>query len=435
MKRLRSLATALPAGLRTVAVGTAVLGVASYLQLAVAGHSLTTEAMAGVSVLWTIVMSVGIGLFLPLEQELTRIVAARTVRGEGARPVLRRATLLTCGILGVILTLMAVFARPLADLLLHGDTALVAALGSAFAAMAFCYLTRGILAGLGRFTPYGTQLAVDGALRMLLAFGCAAAGLHSALAFSLIMTVAPLLALLATLPATVRAVRPGPPQPWSGLVRGLGPLMGSTLLAQWMVSAAVMSVQLLEPDQVDLVAALLSALVLARVPIFVFGALQASLLSGLAGAAAAGRHADFLAMLRRACAAVTLLCVAISVPAVVLGPWLIHLLFAAPEVLDRADFLCLCLGAFGYLLAMVLGQALIVLHRHRAQLVCWLLGTAVLVGVTLVPGPIEGRVCVAFAAGPLACAAGMLWSLRGAVPRRPSASAPAGAEAEPIPSA
>ncbi|MFC6597372.1 lipopolysaccharide biosynthesis protein [Kitasatospora paranensis] len=433
MNRLRALASVLPAGVRSVAVGTVVLGAASYLHLAVAGHSLTTRAMAGVSVLWTIVMSIGIGLFFPIEQELTRIVASRAVRGEGAGPVLRRAALLTGAILAAILTAMAVFAGPLADLLFHGDRSLVAALGSAFVTMAFCYLTRGILAGAGRFTAYGSQLVVDGVLRILLAAGCALAGLHSALAFSLILTAAPLVALLVTLPATLRSARPGPAQDWPGLVRGLGPLMGSTLLAQWMVSAAVMSVQLLRPDQVDLVAALLSALVLARVPIFVFGALQASLLSGLAGAAAAGRHRDFRAMLRRAASAVALLSCAIGLPVVLLGPWLIHLLFAAPAALTHLDFLWLCLGTCGYLLAMVLGQALIVLHRHRAQLVCWLLGTAVLAAVTFAPGPIAVRVCLAFAAGPLTCVAAMLWSLRG-TPFGDPAEPATDTRTEPLPS-
>ncbi|AUG77774.1 hypothetical protein CFP65_2964 [Kitasatospora sp. MMS16-BH015] len=432
MKPITRLAAALPPGTQMVAGGTVVLGAASYLHLAVAGHSLTTQAMAGVSVLWTIVMSVGIGLFFPIEQELTRIVAARTVRGEGSAPVLRRALLLTGGILAVVVGLLAVFAGPLARLLFHGDRQLVAALAGAFVTMAFCYLSRGLLAGLGLFTAYGTQLAVDGVLRIVLAFGCSLAGLHSALAFSLILTLAPLVSLAATLPAALRAAgRPGPPIAWPELVGGLGLLICSTLLAQWMVSAAVLSIQLLEPSQVDLVAALLSALVLARVPIFVFGALQASLLSGLAGAAAEGRHEAFRRMLRKACLAVAALSALIGLPAVVLGPWLIHLLFAAPRVLTRLDFLWLVLGTFGYLLGMVLGQALIVRHRHRAQLLSWVLGSAVLAAVTLAPGPIATRVCLAFAAGPAATALAMLWALRRPVTPGPAAGAP-GTAAEAI---
>ncbi|MGK4581322.1 hypothetical protein [Kitasatospora sp. HPMI-4] len=413
---------ALPPGTQAVAAGTVVLGGASYLHLAVAGHSLSTRDMAGVSVLWTVLMSVGIGLFFPIEQELTRIVAARAVRGEGVGPVLRRAALLTGGVLAAVLGLLAAAAGPLAGLLFHGDRALVTALGTAFAAMACCYLTRGILAGLGRFGAYGTQLGLDGALRILLALGCALAGAHSALAFSLVLTAAPLLALLATLPATVRGARPGPPVGWSELLRGLGLLTCSTLLAQWMVSAAVVSVQLLDAADVGLIAALLGALVLARVPIFVFGALQASLLSGLAASVARGRHAAFAALLRRAALAVALLSLGLGLPAVALGPWLVRLLFAAPPALTRADFLWLALGTLCYLQAMVLGQGLIVLHRHRVQLACWVLGTAALVAVTLLPGRLATLVCLAYAAGTVSTVAGMLLGLR----RRPGAPVRAG---------
>ncbi|MGW6979568.1 lipopolysaccharide biosynthesis protein [Streptomyces sp. NPDC054932] len=422
MNPIAKLLKALPPGTAMVAGGTAVLGAASYIHLAVAGHSLTKADMAGVSVLWTLVMSVGIGLFFPIEQELTRIVAARTVGDEGAAPVLRKAGLLTGGILAVVLGALALFAGPIADRLFQGDLQLVAVLGAAFAGMALCYLTRGILAGTGRFTAYGSQLAVDGGLRIALAFACAAAGLHSALAFSLILVVAPFVALLVTLAPTRAAARPGGPIAARELVRGLGPLTASTLLAQVVVNAAVMSTQLLEPTRTELIAGLLSALVLARVPLFVFGSLQASLLSGLSTVVAAGHHQGFARMLRKACLVVLGLGVVGGVPAVLIGPWLIEVLFgAAPGQLGHADFLWFAIGTTCYMLAMVLGQAQMVLHKHRAQLVCWVLGTAVLLGITLVPGDIALRVGLAYAVGSLATAAAMLLTLRGAVPRRTTA--------------
>ncbi|MEU6755877.1 hypothetical protein [Streptomyces sp. NPDC046685] len=423
MNPIAKLLKALPPGTAMVAGGTAVLGAASYIHLAVAGHSLSKIDMAGVSVLWTLVMSVGIGLFFPIEQELTRIVAARAVRGEGAAPVLRKAGLLTAGILAAVLGTLAFFAAPIADRLFKGDRQLVAVLGAAFAGMALCYLTRGILAGTGRFTAYGSQLAVDGGLRIVLAFACAAAGLHSALAFSLILVVAPFIALLVTLFPTRDAARRGGPIATRELVRGLGPLTASTLLAQVVVNAAVMSTQLLEPTRTELIAGLLSALVLARVPLFVFGSLQASLLSGLSTVVAAGDDQGFARMLRKACLVVLGLGAVGGVPAVLIGPWLIEALFgAAPGQLGRVDFLWFAVGTTCYMLAMVLGQAQMVLYKHRAQLACWAFGTTVLLGITLVPGDIALRVGLAYAVGSLATAAAMLLTLRGAVPRRSPAA-------------
>ncbi|MET9687960.1 hypothetical protein ABZY81_05710 [Streptomyces sp. NPDC006514] len=430
MNPIAKLLKALPPGTAMVAGGTAVLGAASYIHLAVAGQSLAgadSAEMAGVSVLWTLVMSVGIGLFFPIEQELTRIVAARAVRGEGAAPVLRKAGLLTAGVLAVVLGALVLFAGPIADRLFQGDRALVAVLGAAFTGMALCYLTRGVLAGTGRFTAYGSQLAIDGGMRIALAFACAVAGLHSALAFSLILVVAPFVALLATLSPTRGAVRPGGPITTRELVRGLGPLTASTLLAQVVVNAAVMSTQLLEPTRTELISGLLSALVLARIPLFVFGSLQASLLSGLSSVVAGGDHQGFARMLRKAGLVVLGLGVVGGVPAVLIGPWLIEVLFhAEPGQLGRLDFLWFAIGTTCYMLAMVLGQAQMVLHKHRAQLACWAFGTVVLLGITLVPGDIALRVGLAYAVGSLATAAAMLLTLRGAVPRRTAAPTPDG---------
>ena len=294
----------------------------------------------------------------------------------------------------------------------------MAALGGAFAGMAICYLTRGVLAGLGRFGAYGTQLAVDGGLRIVLAAGCTMFGLHSALAFSLVLAVAPVIATLVTLPTLLRAVGPGEPIAWRELYSGLGLLICATLLSQLVVNAAVMSTKLLAPTDSALIGALLSALVLARVPLFVFGSLQASLLSGLTAAFTAGDRAAFWAMLRRIAAVVGALGLLGGVPATVLGPWLIEVLFNAKEpVLDRFDFFLMSAGTVAYMFAMVLGQALMVFKRHNLQLLCWALGTAVLVGITLIPGDVAVRVIVAYALGSLATVLAMLAALRLSFPR------------------
>lgn len=409
---LSKISAALPPGTVAVAGGTVVLGAASYVHLGVAGHSLSTEAMANVSVLWTIVMAIGLGIFFPIEQELTRIVAARAVDGHGAGPVLRRATLLTAAILGATLLVLAAAAGPIADLLFHGDRSLVAALGGAFTGMAVCYLTRGVLAGLGRFGAYGTQLAIDGGLRIVLAFGCAVAVPDSALAFSLVLALAPVIAAVVTLPALLRVVEPGEEISWRELTSGLGLLICSTLLSQVVVNASVMSTKLLAPTDSVLIAALLNALVLARVPLFVFGSLQASLLNGLSAAFQAGDRAAFSAMLRRIGMVVGALGLLGGIPATVLGPWLIGVLFGAEPALGCFDFFLLSAGTVAYMFAMVLGQALMVFKRHNLQLLCWAIGTAVLVGVTFAPGDVALRVILAYALGSVATVLAMLAALR-----------------------
>ena len=62
----------LPPGTLTVGAGLLVLGAGYYAHLAVAGHSLPASGMAALSVLWSIVFLLGLGVFLPVEQELIR---------------------------------------------------------------------------------------------------------------------------------------------------------------------------------------------------------------------------------------------------------------------------------------------------------------------------------------------------------------------------
>ncbi|MFB6620495.1 lipopolysaccharide biosynthesis protein [Streptomyces sp. NPDC056367] len=427
---LSRILSTLPPGTTLVISGTVVLGAASYIHLMAAGHSLDTDGMAALSVLWTILMSVGIGLFFPVEQELTRIVAAHRVAGTGVSGVLRQIAGLTLGIIALMAAGMAWATSLLADTFFYGHTEMVGALGLAFAAMAVSNVCRGVLAGLGRFGPFGWQLGIDGVLRIGLAVGFALAGVRSPLAFALILTVAPLVGALATCGPVVRGLGRGPLDRWSGLVAGLAPLIVSTLLSQVVVNAAVVSTKLLAPQEGALVAGLLNAIVLARVPLFVFGSLQASLLSGLSTAGAAGDRAGFSRLLRRTSLVVTALGLAGGIPATLLGPWLIQVLFKAEDGLGHAEFFWISAGTLCYMLAMVLGQALLVLHKHRLQLLGWAVATLVLIGVTLLPGDVATRVCLAYTLSSLTAALGMAAALWLTFLRRPAAT-PAAAESAP----
>jgi O-antigen/teichoic acid export membrane protein len=389
----------LPPGTLTVGAGLLVLGAGYYVHLAVAGHSLPASGMAALSVLWSIVFLLGLGVFLPVEQELIRLVAARMAVGEGIAPVVRRACLQSGLVLAVILVPLAVAAGPLADRLFGGDTAMVTVLGCACVALAVTAVSRGTLAGLGAFGGYGTQLAVDGGLRAAAACALGLAGSHSAVAFGLVLTVAPLLAVLFTLGPLIPRVRPGPPLPWAAMSHRLGLLIGTMLLAQVLINAAVISVRLLSPGSPAVVGALLAAAVMARVPLFVFTSLQTSLLPGLAGAIAAGDRARFRRLLSRSCAVVAVLGIAGGLPTTILGPWLTQVLFGARPVLGHAAFGWLAIGTLCYMLAMLLGQGAMALSRHRDQLLSWVAGVAVLIVITTGPGQVTTRVVTAYAAG------------------------------------
>jgi O-antigen/teichoic acid export membrane protein len=394
----------LPTGTLLVGAGLAVLGVGSYAQLAVAGHSLSTGGMAAMSVLWSIVFWIGVGLFFPVEQELIRLVAARTARGEGIVPVARRAALLAGAILAATLAPLAVAARPLADSLFSGDIGMVGALAAALLGLAVTSVSRGVLAGRGKFTAYGGSLAIDGGLRIALACALGIAGTRSPTAFGLTLAVPPLLSAACMLGPLLRDLYPGPAIAWTVMCRGLGLLIGTMLLAQFVVNVAVINVRLLSPGDPAVVGALLAAMILARVPLFIFTSLQVSLLPGLAGAVAAADKARFRQLTARGCGIVTVLGIAGGVPAAILGPRLIRVLFAARPTLGHADFAWLASGTLFYMLAMVLGQSAMALSRHRDQLLGWMTGVLVLVAITLGPGEVKRRVEVGYALSSLTVA-------------------------------
>src|SRR5690348_35657 len=284
----------LPPGTVAVGAGLAVLGAGSYAHLAVAGHSLPVAAMAQMSVLWSVVYLLGLGVFFPVEQELTRLVAARTVAGQGAAPVVRRGAAAAAALLAGVLLIMAVATGPLAGRLFDGHTELVPVAGAAALALAVTSVSRGTLAGLGRFDVYGRQLAVAGTARPLLA-----------------------------------GLRPGPELPWRDVRGRLALLLTTMLLAQVVISAAVLDIRVLSPGQPAVVGALLAAVVLARIPLFAFTPVQTALLPGLCGAQTLGDRARFRLLMGRACAAVLVLGLAGGIVLTLAGPWLIRVLFGA----------------------------------------------------------------------------------------------------------
>ncbi|GAA1801675.1 lipopolysaccharide biosynthesis protein [Planosporangium flavigriseum] len=399
MKRLLQ---AVPAGTLIVGCGLAVLGAASYVHLAVASRALNPVDYSAVGVLWALVFSIGIGLFLPVEQEVSRLVAARSVAGVGVAPVLRTAGLLAGGLLALLLAALGLAAGPLAGRLFEGDRSMVIALCGAFAGLAAGYLTRGVLSGLGRFGWYGTQLAIDGGLRITLAAGMGLAGVRSPLAYALILAIAPLVSVVLTLPGVLRDLQPGPPAALRMLCQGLSLLVASNLLMQVIVNIGVINVKLLSPGDKAFAGSLLNALVLARVPLFVFASLQASLLPALTRAIASGDIPTFRRLFVRSIGVVSLLGLAGGIPAVALGPWLVKLLFGQTDVLGRAGFAWLAAGTLAYMVASVVGPAVVARGRHAAQTLGWLVGTAVLVAITLGPGDIRLRVELAFAIGSFA---------------------------------
>jgi SAM-dependent methyltransferase len=190
----------------------AVNAAGAYGHLALAGRALDTTGMAGLSVVWAVAFSVGIGLFFPLEQELTRTVAARVAAGTPTGPLARRGTAVAAGLLAATLLLLAAAHRPLTRLALDGNAALLWPLAGALTALAATHTLRGLLAGHARFPAYATQLTLDGLLRLTSATALLLTHTHSPTTFTFLLTTSPLLACLLTLPGAFPSPKPASPR-------------------------------------------------------------------------------------------------------------------------------------------------------------------------------------------------------------------------------
>src|SRR4051812_20971648 len=149
-----------------VAVGLGVLGLASFAFLSVSGRALGPAELAPLGTLWILVNALGPALFQPLEQEVGRAVAHRAAHGQGARPVFLRACGIAAGVVVLAAAVLFVVRKPLADEVFAGQEVLVLALLLGLVGLGAEHLTRGAFAGGGAFHRYGTQLAVDGVLRI-----------------------------------------------------------------------------------------------------------------------------------------------------------------------------------------------------------------------------------------------------------------------------
>jgi len=384
---------ALPRGAVPVGGGLMVLGLTSYAFLAVAARNLSPQSFATLSVLWVLVYTVGPGLFLPLEQEIGRALADRWARGMGSGPLLRRAALLGLVVLGILFAATMIAGPALIAHLFDGSGLLLGGLLLSLLGLWGAHCSRGAFAGSGNFARYGTQLAVEGGSRLIGCLVLAAAAVHSAGAYGLVVGGAFVVSVAATAPALRGLAAPGPDARWEELTGALGWLAAGSVLSQALVNAGPVAVKLLATGaQAAAAGQLLAGLVLARLPLFLFAAVQAALLPRLAALLAAGRTDLFRQGVRRLLLAVTLLAVGMTITMAALGPALLHLLFGNRFRLGAAELSLLSAATGLYLAAGVLGNALLALQRFRAAAGGWAIGIAVLVVVIATPASLFARV-------------------------------------------
>ncbi|SNR73867.1 Membrane protein involved in the export of O-antigen and teichoic acid [Blastococcus mobilis] len=385
-----------------VAVGLMVLGLGSFAYLTVTGRALGPTDFAPVATLWVLFNGAGLALFQPIEQEVSRATAARRAVGQGAGPVLLKAVVYGMTVTAVFAVLALVTADVLTRRVFNGAGVLVPLLVLGFVGLAAEHTLRGVFGGNEKFTRYGLQLGVDGALRVLGPVLLAITATTGVGAFGLALVLAPLLAAALTTGRIGPLSRPGPPLAWRDFAPPLMVLTGAALLSQLIVNAAPIAAQVLaRPDEAETAGIFIAALVLTRIPLFFFGAVQAAFLPALARLAATGQAAAFGRQLRQVIVLVCAVAALFILVMAAIGPFVLRLLYGSEFVATRAVLVPLAVAAALYMVAQVMAQTLIALRSYRAALIGWGVGSVVFMLCLLVPSELQVRVGTAFLAGSL----------------------------------
>jgi O-antigen/teichoic acid export membrane protein len=405
-----------PEGSATIGLWLIVAGVTAYLFLAVSGRALGSDRYSALAVLWVLAFTAAPGFFQPLEQEVARAIAARRARRVGTLPVIQRAAL-TGGLLAlglVVVILVAALVSPLVESLFKGQSLLVWALAIMLVGYLAEHMTRGVLAGYDRFNPYGLLVGSEGILRLVACIILAVVGVETAGPYGLLVAAAPFAAVAISLRGQKGLVEPGPPASWTEISTNIGFLVAGSALALALLNAAAVVVQLLSSSsESEQTSWIFAGMLLSRVPLYFFQAIQATLVPELSEQRGAGEREAFRAGLRKLTVAVIVIGAASAIGSTVLGPWAVRTFFGSDFQLDARDMALLGFGSAVYMLALTLGQALIALEHHGRYALAWVLGVvAFLVAVIAGGSDVLLRAELAYMVGSavtLVAMAALLW--------------------------
>src|SRR5215208_1810193 len=181
------------AAMLSIGVGSA--GLLTYVYFSLASHNLDRTSYGEIVVLWSAVFVTISVLFRPVEQLLSRTIAARHARGEPIGEALRVGATIQIGLAVAFAAAALALRGPLQDDLLSGDSTLYWILVAAVLAFGASFFARGFLAGSRRFVLYGSLLLAESTARMAFAFAVAVGIAHGQTAVALGVVAAPVLSL------------------------------------------------------------------------------------------------------------------------------------------------------------------------------------------------------------------------------------------------
>ena len=360
----------LPEGTIPVGIGLFIAGITAYAFFKVGQLALGKEDFKPIVALWFTTFALVPGFLLPVEQELGRALAHRRALNHGGKPVIQKMLPLAGGLTSLLIVATLVASPWLTRDMFEGYWSVTVALIITVFAFAPMHIARGIASGSGRFTAYGLILGIDGATRIISCVVLWQLNITSVGAYAMAVALSPIVAVLFVSARGDMKTHDGPPAEFSELTPNLSWLLLGSVMAAALVNAGPIGVDVLaHASDAEKVTAFGNGVLLSRIPLFLFQAVQASLLPRLARLAAKGNLDEFvqgLSLLLKIVVAVALLG---TVGSYVLGPWALDIMYDGG--LDRSTLTLLALASGMYMLCIAIAQAVIALRGHRWVAIGW----------------------------------------------------------------
>ena len=365
--------SALPEGTVSVGIGLFIAGVSAYVFFKIGQQALGQDGFKPIVAMWFTAFALIPGFFLPIEQEVGRALSHRRANGQGGLPIVKRVSQITIIIFVALCVVVLVLSSQINSNLFDGNGVVTWCLLLSLATYAPMHLARGICSGNARFGSYGLIIGLDGAVRVL---SCAAlwiAGVTNIGAYALTIALSPVVGVLIAAFTGKLKTENGPEASWAEVTPNLGWLLLGSLFAAALVNAGPITVDILGNDAPpELVTRFGNAVIFARIPLYLFQAVQAALLPRLARLAAQRKLSEFKRGLKQLLILVVSVGVLGTIGAFVIGPWVLELVYEGG--IDRRTLTLLAFASALYMLALAIAQAVIALSGHARVALGWCAG-------------------------------------------------------------
>lgn len=375
---------AIPRGTFAIGSGMAIGALTGYIVVIVVNHSVGDRQYAGFGAFWSLIFVVGPGLFLPLEQEISRAISHRAARNDGSANLLKLVSIMAATLAIIVALIAATFTPVIVNGVFHGSNYLQLGFVLGIIGYGLLHCSRGVLSGNHKFGAYGTSLAAEGTVRFFVVITLSLLGVNEVGPYGVAMGLSPIIAVLPFTPLLKSLITPGTHASKRELGTALSFLVSSSVLSQALAYSSLFITNVIEGGSGQEARWFTNAFFIARIPVIGFMAVQAALLPKLSTLHSLGEHTEFRHQFRK----LFYFVISISILGIffitIAGERVGIILFGEENFnISNVDFLVLAVGSCLFLTAQTLLQACIALQHYKVVTIAYLFGVAVM-GITTV---------------------------------------------------